>query len=320
MAPKVFISYAWEEGKDYTDWVKNLASKLRADGVDCSVDMWDTKPGIDLTQFMEDSLSKANYIICIVSTLYSQKCNEAAPSGVYYEKRLLANDFLKCGNQGKIIPIVYNNPTKDIPRFLASCMYIDFRDEANYDENYSRLLKYIYEVSDKPPLGKNPFEKANATNQAIEDKLAIDRAKYTSPTLEGQANFDIKNNNGCFTIGTADNEFETMWSECGNHSVYCYKDRVKRIGYRADYNGDLCALSIEEINSFDFSSRARELPINECILLQNEYNKFALIRLNHIARPSTPYGHYIEFSYLIFDAKTDDTMHENTTILSEAML
>ena len=51
--PKVFISYAWEDG--ITEWVKNLAQELRSDGVDAIIDQWSLVPGDRLPQFMEKS-------------------------------------------------------------------------------------------------------------------------------------------------------------------------------------------------------------------------------------------------------------------------
>ena len=44
--PKVFISYSWED-ESHKTWVKNLADKLLADGIDATVDQYDLSWVID---------------------------------------------------------------------------------------------------------------------------------------------------------------------------------------------------------------------------------------------------------------------------------
>ncbi len=41
---RVFISYAWEDD-DYRQWVAQLASQLRQDGVDARLDRWHVQRG-----------------------------------------------------------------------------------------------------------------------------------------------------------------------------------------------------------------------------------------------------------------------------------
>src|SRR5262245_48794393 len=51
-APTVFISYSWESS-EHRDWVRDLAARLRADGVETTLDQWHAVPGDQLPQFME---------------------------------------------------------------------------------------------------------------------------------------------------------------------------------------------------------------------------------------------------------------------------
>ena len=50
--PKIFVSYSWDD-EGHKRWVANLATKLRGDGVDVTLDQWNTVPGGQLTTFME---------------------------------------------------------------------------------------------------------------------------------------------------------------------------------------------------------------------------------------------------------------------------
>lgn len=49
---KVFISYAWES-EEHREWVKALADRLLADGIEAIVDQYDLGLGNRLSQFME---------------------------------------------------------------------------------------------------------------------------------------------------------------------------------------------------------------------------------------------------------------------------
>ncbi|MCK4341426.1 MAG: toll/interleukin-1 receptor domain-containing protein [Phycisphaerae bacterium] len=52
-APKVFVSYA-HENPDHKNWVKSLATGLRAGGIDALLDEWKVAPGEDFTLFMDE--------------------------------------------------------------------------------------------------------------------------------------------------------------------------------------------------------------------------------------------------------------------------
>ena len=43
-APKAFMSYSWDDDA-YKEWVRQLASRLRKDGVDVTLDRWHAAAG-----------------------------------------------------------------------------------------------------------------------------------------------------------------------------------------------------------------------------------------------------------------------------------
>ena len=51
-APKAFISYSWGDDA-HSQWVKELATRLRQDGVDVTLDRWHAVPGDQIPAFME---------------------------------------------------------------------------------------------------------------------------------------------------------------------------------------------------------------------------------------------------------------------------
>ena len=66
MIPEVFISYS-HDNEEHKQWVLQLATRLRLNGVDIILDRWNLKLGSDLASFMERGLSKSQRIICICS-------------------------------------------------------------------------------------------------------------------------------------------------------------------------------------------------------------------------------------------------------------
>ena len=40
---RVFVSYSWDSN-EHKQWVKRLSTKLRSDGVDVTIDQWNTAP------------------------------------------------------------------------------------------------------------------------------------------------------------------------------------------------------------------------------------------------------------------------------------
>ena len=54
--PKVFLSYS-HDSEGHKTWVLKLATDLRINGVDASLDIWDLSPGQDTVTFMANGLA-----------------------------------------------------------------------------------------------------------------------------------------------------------------------------------------------------------------------------------------------------------------------
>ena len=162
-APIVFVSYS-HDSKEHSDWVLQLAKRLRSNGVDATLDRWDVRPGQDLATFMEKGLTSSHRVLCICSQAYVAKAN-AGSGGVGYEKHIITSVD---PNRGWVIPVIRNNPLpQKLPTFLGRCLYIDFEEDCLYDSKYDELLRALLDepVLPVPPLGKNPFETAREYTQ-----------------------------------------------------------------------------------------------------------------------------------------------------------
>jgi hypothetical protein len=73
--PSVFISYS-HDSEEHKNWVLQLATRLRSNGVNVLLDRWNLKLGNDLASFMERGLSKSQRVVCVCSENYGKKSNE----------------------------------------------------------------------------------------------------------------------------------------------------------------------------------------------------------------------------------------------------
>ena len=102
--PKVFISYSWES-KEHSDWVKSLADKLLADGIEAIIDSYDVSPGDRLPKFMESSIRDSDYVIIICTEEYKRKANNRE-KGVGYESHIISAELYNNHNDRKFIPVI----------------------------------------------------------------------------------------------------------------------------------------------------------------------------------------------------------------------
>ncbi|NKL98674.1 toll/interleukin-1 receptor domain-containing protein [Rhizobium leguminosarum] len=61
--PTAFVSYS-RDSAEHSTWVERLATRLRGDGIESTLDNWSLAPGESLTLFME-SLVRHDFVICV---------------------------------------------------------------------------------------------------------------------------------------------------------------------------------------------------------------------------------------------------------------
>lgn len=156
--PRVFVSYS-HDSAEHKQWVLDFATTLRRRGVDAILDQWEMKPGGDLPHFMETELEKADYALMICTENYVKKAN-AGTGGVGYEKMIMTSSMLSRIDGSKVIPIIRQSGTREVPTFLKSKLYIDFSQDEDAEYNYDELLRRLLDAPlfEKPEIGKNPFE------------------------------------------------------------------------------------------------------------------------------------------------------------------
>jgi hypothetical protein len=192
--PTVFVSYAHEEA-DHDRWVLELASDLRRNAVDASLDAWDLIPGQDTTYFMESQIRNSDFVILICTPRYAEKSN-IPRGGVGYEKNIISAEMLQASDlRPKFIPVLRTGTFENaLPTYLGSKYAIDFRDTVNSKEALNELLRAIFQQPhpQKPPLGKNPFlietQIETERNVVTEKPLAIESAIISLSTVQSVVN------------------------------------------------------------------------------------------------------------------------------------
>lgn len=279
MTPTVFVSYS-HDGKDHLNWVLQLATRLRSNGVDAILDRWNLALGRDVAIFIEKGLSKPNRVhrvLCICSENYVKKAN-GLEGGVGFEKKIITAGMMGDLNSDWVIPVIRNNPGNEkVPNFLKGSFYIDFEDDRLYETKYEDLLRSLLDepVLPVPPIGKNPFKNIK---RFAKQKFLPSSERYVSPAPRGRVTFDYSNNNGRYSIGSGELMFETKWSKASNRSIYIYNDpgSIHTVAIVKDKQeiGE-----IDDARTYDSSSRVRCPRVGQIVVIRNKNGFFAAIKV-----------------------------------------
>lgn len=155
-ATSTFISYSWDSD-DHKAWVRALAERLRADGVEANLDQWAAVPGDQLPEFMERAIAYNAFVLIVCTPRYKTK-SEAREGGVGYEGDIITGELLKSRNHRKFIPVLRTGDwSASAPGWLAGKYYIDLRDSERYEAQYEDLVSTLHGTRPTaPPVGAAP--------------------------------------------------------------------------------------------------------------------------------------------------------------------
>ncbi len=159
--PKLFVSYSWTT-PDHEAWVLNLATDLRASGIDVILDKWDLREGHDAHAFMEKMVTdpEIKKVILICDKAYVDK-TDGRTGGVGTEAQIISGRIYEKQAQDKFVAIVKERDEHGaayLPAYYRSRIYIDLSDPGTFSENFEQLLRWAYDqpLYKKPELGKKP--------------------------------------------------------------------------------------------------------------------------------------------------------------------
>lgn len=171
--PKAFISYSWDDDA-HKKWTKELAARLRGDGVDVTLDQWKLVPGDQLPKFMETAIRENSYVLILCTPNYKKKSDERK-GGVGYEGDVMTAEVLTDGNHRKFIPVLRSG-TRDaaMPSWLKGKYSVDLSGNPYSDDSYHDLLATLHNQREQAPaLGKPPAPKTGPTKSVREEVKAF---------------------------------------------------------------------------------------------------------------------------------------------------
>jgi len=182
-SPKVFISYSWDDN-NHRKWVRDFATRLREDGVDAILDLWEAVPGDQLTTFMEKAVKTSDFVLCVCTPNYKNKSDQRM-GGVGYEGDIMTGEVFIHQNQRKFIPILRKGKWKEAaPSWLIGKYYIDLRGNPLSDDNYKDLLKTLHdEREDAPPIRNFHEQSSSSENDSEFVNREIELATFDPPKL-----------------------------------------------------------------------------------------------------------------------------------------
>ena len=178
--PTAFVSYSWDNA-DHKLWVRELAEKLRSQGVRVILDQWDLKLGADRTHFMESNIAASNFVLIVCTPIYAAKANSRG-GGVGYEAMIITTRLARNILQDKFIPVLRSGDWNDsaVPVWLGSKIGVDLRGDPYSPKEYDALLRALHKAHDMaPPIGPKPRFAANKAD-------IIDNAVSPLPRQEGE--------------------------------------------------------------------------------------------------------------------------------------
>lgn len=151
--PAVFVSYCWESDV-HKQWVREFATRLRSDGVDVRLDIWEIAPGDQLPAFMDRAVRENDFILVICTPSYKRK-SDSRQGGVGYEGDIMTAEIFTAENHRKFIPILREAVWKDAaPSWMMGKSYIDLSGSPYNDVHYVKLLQTLHgNLEQAPPLG-----------------------------------------------------------------------------------------------------------------------------------------------------------------------
>lgn len=178
----IFVSYSWDS-EEHRRWVRELADALQAQhDIEVTLDQYDLYGGRDLMHFMDQALACERIVVVSTPGYVAKVANRRG--GVGYESSIISAELATDQSQDKFIPII--RAGTDLPAFLRSKAYIDFREPRQNKDALHELIAAIRRegMARRPP--KLPSRNYPPTLPLLEaDNVALG-TPLTSPPAAAQ--------------------------------------------------------------------------------------------------------------------------------------
>lgn len=176
----VFVSCSWDND-GHKEWVCDLATRLREDGIAIALDLWDLIPGDQIPEFMERTVRESDYVLIICTHRYKVR-SDSRQGGVGYEGDIMTAEVLNNQNQRKFIPILRQPDWREsAPSWLSGKYYIDLSASSYSETHYQDLLTTLLGTRQKPPPVGSSSELDTQTNS--NSRIMLERNEITSEPI-----------------------------------------------------------------------------------------------------------------------------------------
>jgi TIR domain len=167
---KAFVSYSWDDDS-HKQWVAQLATDLRKDGIEAIIDQWHAVPGDQLPEFMEREIRENDYVLIICTPNYKLKSDQRK-GGVGYEGDIMTAEMHIQRNHRKFIPILARGTwEQSAPSWLKGKFFVDLSNPDRMRENYSDLKSTVLGTrSVAPPVRVKPKRPMHMQSSASPDE------------------------------------------------------------------------------------------------------------------------------------------------------
>lgn len=157
VAPKVFLSYAWED----KELASRIAHALQANGIETWWDEWCMSAGDSLRQKIDEGLGECTHFVVLLTPVSMTK--------PWVKQEMDAGLMLKLQSQLKFIPLRYQLSAPQLPPLLQGMVSPAIEDP---DQKIDQLIRDIHGVTKKPPLGPVPG--------VVAEKRTVPSSKYSA--------------------------------------------------------------------------------------------------------------------------------------------
>ncbi|WP_169456803.1 toll/interleukin-1 receptor domain-containing protein [Corynebacterium terpenotabidum] len=285
----LFISYAWTSTQ-HQQWVHLLAAHLKMLGYHILVDA-DVDYGDSLTGFMR-KIRHARHVLMIVDENYTVRANNAPDSGVATENRWIAESCPK-KSEAWLTVLFKDNPRHRLPDWLAGTnpkgLYFNaYPDVGDFpgSEQLQELWRWLEGLPANDDHATTIATLRERSARLERHALQSSTTRWRDPSLSGKEHFEYSEApRGEFTFGFGEQEFTLHVSECGDDSIYLYKDPIEAVGVLRPE-----AAPEDDLAAHLSSGRTVEPRTGETAVLMNKYGALCLVEFLSVRRSSSsPY-------------------------------
>lgn len=175
--PKVFISYS-HQNPEYEKHVLEFSNKLRSEGIDAIVDLYEESPAEGWPRWMENQIRDADFVLIINCKSYYDKCyaNNIQGKGVSWEVNIAYQHIYDNNSHNeKFIPVCFDEEDfQYILTPLKPFSYYNINNKDSFDNLYWRLRGVA--KRNKPPLGKlRPLKEKSQKSMFVSSPIDIEK-------------------------------------------------------------------------------------------------------------------------------------------------